>query len=385
MPITNKESHTNEDIKFLIYCCQTEVSENNIKFITSYLSAITNYQQIITTATQHGILSLVYKTIKKLQPDMKNLLLALHPHYLSTVQSNMSMSATLLKVLNLFKENNIKALSFKGPSLAQMAYGDITLRQFGDLDILIHKEDIKKIEALCISMGYKPYYDLTEVQKEVWYTYAKDMVFYHPVNKSVIEMHWLLLDADFPLQVDLDAIWKDTNTVEINRHPVQTFSSDALLLYLCVHGSKHLWERIVWIKDIDLMIRTQNIHWDSLLLDAKKNNLKSMLFLGLHLAKLLFNTPLPKNIEVLLENEKVLSALSDFVFLNWEKEQSMFQNTRAMLKFFPTFSTKYRYLHKVIIKPSNHEYRFIALPKGLYWVYYFIRPYLLLRKYLTKN
>jgi len=34
------------------------------------------------------------------------------------------MSAELIKVMALLEENGIEALTFKGPALAQMAYGD---------------------------------------------------------------------------------------------------------------------------------------------------------------------------------------------------------------------------------------------------------------------
>ena len=390
--INATRDHLSDKLLFLIYCCQTERSEDDINFILSYLDTEhLELNALISLANQHGILPLVYKAIKTLlQNDSSNsstkiLLTMIKPHYLSTVHNNMSMSADLLKILSLFKENHIKALSFKGPSLAEMAYGDITLRQFGDLDILIHKKDIQKIEVLCRSMGYTPYLSLTDVQKEIWYTYTKDMVFYHPEKKSYIEMHWLLLDADFPLQINLDSIWEHTDTVEINKHPIQTFSSDALLLYLCIHGSKHLWERMVWIKDIDLMIQTQSIDWENIIVDAKKNNLQRMLFLGLYLSEKLFNTPLPNSILKALEDEKVLPELSDFVFENWGTPQSMFPNTRSMLKFFPTVKLKARYLHKTILKPSRNEYKVIDLPKGLHWVYYLVRPYLLLKKYLKIN
>ena len=381
------DAHLNEDLQFLVHCCKTNPSEDDIKKILSYLNTKDlDINTLIGSANTHGVLPLVYLALKTNSSSPHNaILFAFKQQYLSIAQRNMLMSAELIHIMKLLKVHNIKALAFKGPALAQMAYGDITLRQFGDLDILIKKEDIKKVEALCLSMGYLPYLKLTEVQKEVWYTYAKDMVFYHPQKKSVIEIHWLLLDADFPLQMDLNDIWEQTNSVGLNKIPVGTFALESLLLYLCVHGSKHLWERIVWIKDIDMMIRTQNIDLDKVLIDAKKNDLMQMLLLGLYLSKKLFDTPLPKNIEESFKHEKILPELSNFVFKNWETQQSMFPNTKAMLKFFPKLKMKALYLHKVILKPSKNEYMFIDLPKGLYWVYYFVRPYLLIKKYVSKN
>ena len=58
------------------------------------------------------------------------------------------MTSELIKVMKLFEENGVEYISFKGPVLSQLAYGDITLRQYVDLDILIKKEDLRKADNL---------------------------------------------------------------------------------------------------------------------------------------------------------------------------------------------------------------------------------------------
>ena len=82
---------------------------------------------------------------------------------------------------------------------------------------------------------------------------------------------------------------------------------------------------------------------------------------------------------------KVLDTLSDFVLQNWQTPANAFRQTAAMLKLFPGMKEQLIYLHKILIKPSFNEYWFVDLPKSLYWVYYFLRPYLLLKKYFTKQ
>jgi len=386
----------NNDLKFLIACCQTEPSEDDKKFILSHLSQVTNYEcpvgkypwaTLITTAAQHGILPLVYKTLKKRYADHlpEQLLVDLKSSYTQIAQRNILMSAELIRIVKLLENNDIKTLAFKGPTLAQMVFGDITLRQFGDLDFLIKKKDLQKVTKLFRDQGYKPLLELTKVQENTWYKYAKDMSFIHPKKGLHVEMHWLLLDNDYPLQVDLDAIWEQPQDVNLNGRQIQTFSTESLLIYLCIHGSKHLWERIGWVKDIDQMIRTQTIDWNRIIPELKKSGFERMVFLGLYLSQKLFQTHLPDSIKEALQKEKNLPKLTCFVLSNWEDPKNMFLNTAAMLRLFPSVKMKILYLHKIILKPSNSEYRFIDLSKGFYWVYYFVRPYLLLKKYLTKD
>ncbi len=62
----------------------------------------------------------------------------------------------------------LKPLLSKVLALSQMAYGDITLRQYADLDVLTRKEDIYKIDTLLKSQGYQRLLDITPTQEKVY-------------------------------------------------------------------------------------------------------------------------------------------------------------------------------------------------------------------------
>lgn len=86
---------------------------------------------------------LVYKRLKNYQELVPKIVLSgLKLNYMNIVKHNMLLTSELIKIMKLLEENDIEAVSFKGPILAQLAYPDITLRQYADLDILIKKEDV---------------------------------------------------------------------------------------------------------------------------------------------------------------------------------------------------------------------------------------------------
>ena len=297
----------------------------------------------------------------------------------------MLMSGELIKIMHLLEENHIKALAFKGPTLAQMAYGDITLRQFCDLDILIKQEERERASALLASEGYKEALAFTAVQRKNWYKQSKDMILVNSQKGISVEMHWLLLDNDYPVQIDLESIWSHPQSIVINGKNIQTFANESLLLYLCIHGSKHLWQQLEWVKDIDLMIRTRDIEWQHLQMQVEKSGFERMFLLGLYLSDTLFRTPLPATIKQQMHDQDWLISLSDYVINDWNDQQNIFYRSAAMIRLFPTLKMKLLYLHKILIKPSRSEYKFVDLPPGLYWGYYLVRPYLLIKKYLTKD
>jgi hypothetical protein len=265
-----------------------------------------------------------------------------------------------------------------------MAYGDITLRQFGDLDILIRKKDIYKTDTLLKAEGYQRSLAITPSQEEVYVRLAHDLGLYHPQKGIHFEMHWSFLDEDYPMQVNLESFWTEIQHIDINSCPLPTFRHENLLYYLCIHGSKHLWERLEWIKDIDLLVRNHEINWDVLLQKSKSEGFEKMVLLGFLLSTSLFGTPLPKTVQEQIDSYPELAHVASFILESWQAPKSTFAKTAAMLKLFPGTKEKLLYLHKIILKPSFNEYWYIDLPEGFYWAYYFIRPYLLIKKYFTR-
>ncbi|MHC3994916.1 nucleotidyltransferase domain-containing protein [Thiomicrolovo sp. ZZH C-3] len=394
------QKHSRSDVlRFLIACCQSEPSHEEIDLIASLIPTDhSERHQLLTMANAHGLLPLVYQSLvnldgKKLfthippaaNSQLHTLIADLKSAYLQIAQRNMLMAAELLRIAKVLKANGIKAVTFKGPALAQLLYGDITLRQFGDLDLLIHRKDIDLLKHHLCMEGYEDTLLIPAEQEQQWYRYAKDMVLYHPQKHLPLELHWQLLDADYPIRINLHSIWSEAQPIQINGHTIHTFSNEALLIYLCIHGSKHLWERVGWIKDIDVLIRTQPIDWHGVSAQMAGGNFRRLLLLGLHLSSRHFDTPLPSAFEPYPEDRHWLAPLIRFVENSWGHHAGMFSSTRAMLRLFPTLPMKLRYLNKVLFKPSKNEYRLLNLPRGLHWAYFFLRPYLLVKKYLRPN
>ncbi len=372
------------DMSFVLLACQSEMDEKQIAEFREHVERSDALEEVAMLAYRHGVYSLFHRAVLRYSPDLIDEEMNEALDYLDDgiKVKNEGMTAELLRVISLLEAADIDVLSFKGPVLAQMLYGDIALRQYVDLDLLIKKEDIEKIETLLISEGYIAALELTPVQKEVWKKTRHDLGFKHHEKGIKLEMHWALLDDDYPVSIALSDVWKYPQKVRINEQNISTFSIEELFSYLCVHGSKHLWERLAWIKDIDVFIRTKEIEWESLIKKAESSRLETMIELGLSLSLLLFKTPLPREIEKRLEKNTHFYSLKEYVIASWESPQSTFKQHAAVLKLFPSTHKKIFYLNNILIKPSYKEFTYIDLSKGLYGFYYLIRPYLLVRKYL---
>ena len=82
--------------------------------------------------------------------------------------------------------------------------------------------------------------------------------------------------------------------VRIGGVPVRTLGPDDTLIYLCVHGSVHVWYRLFWLLDVAKLVESGQIrNWDHLADRAARSGTLRPLAQGLVLAHVLLGSRLP--------------------------------------------------------------------------------------------
>lgn len=426
------------ELTFLIACCQAEHTEENTDLINTLLNTERlTLNALIALANRHGILPLVYKTLKKLsnnnssfltpssslaapaalapssstplgdpqsQSDTNHesrcnpagtrtitnydILSAFKQQYMGIAQKNMLMTAELLRIMKLLEANNIEALAFKGPALAQMAYGDITMRQFGDLDILIKRADIPVMIDLLLAEGYTPQLELDPKMREIFLHALNVIGFYKSSSNILIEVHWELLSKNYAIIWDEETLWEQQREyVSINGTNIPVLPYEEQLLYLCAHGSKHLFERIEWICDINRTIRSNpDINWQSLLSHAEKRGIKRMLFLGVSLCQIFLGLEIPQTIQSQIQEDNMLSnILTEIIEINYSErttEGKSYGTFGLLWKMRENLKDRILFAWHALFSPKFDDFKSIALPKKLFFLYPFIRPFRLVAKYL---
>jgi len=288
--------------------------------------------------------------------------------------------------MNLLQQSSVDAIAFKGPVLGQFAYGSVTMRQYGDLDILIKKSDIQKSVALLVAQGYQPEITLTENTLKTFYTCVN--VIGLQKGSIRIEIHWELLSTNYAIDWDESELWSQHENITINKQSINALSFENHILYLCAHGSKHLFERLEWICDIDRAIRSQGeVDWQHLLEEAQKLGVARMLFLGLALAKLFFDLPLPQEITKKIEVDPHIPSLVQKVITihySEEKQEKSYSTFWLLWQMRENLSDRLLFAYRGLFAPKFDDFKFIQLPKQLAFLYPIIRPYRLITKYFYK-
>jgi hypothetical protein len=186
----------------------------------------------------------------------------------------------------------------------------LLLRQFGDLDILVRKPDVRRATALLQEQGYR-WWDQRPLTLLPRYRRVNELL--SADGHVLVELHWALTSWTFYFPLEPTRLWGRCTQVTLQGTLVRSLASEDLLLFLCVHGAKHHWQRLAWICDVAELLRTVKIDWGRLLDQASRLGGRRMLGLGVWLAQTLLGAALPMDVQHRLYADPVIPALAEEV------------------------------------------------------------------------
>jgi hypothetical protein len=304
LSIKESAQTTRPEIELLLCCARTQPSSEISQQIQNLVQQSINWDFLLQTAARHKVLPLLYQNLKTLCPEAvpKPVLSELRNFFHTNAANNLFHTQELLKILKLFQDNDIPVIPFKGPVLAASVYGNLALRQFGDLDILVHERDHQQAKALLLGQGHQWMYDIEHemacLQTQLW----------HEGNQISVDLHYGIPPK--PLQLNTEELLNCIQSISLNGTKVQAFSPEAHLLVLCVNGYKDSWSQLNKICDVAAMIGNQPMNWESLIELAKRLKIDRILDLGLLLAGELLDAPLSEKIWSRVKSNSVLRWLA---------------------------------------------------------------------------
>lgn len=291
------------------------------------------------------------------------------------------MTGELVRILDALEVAGVKALPFKGPALAAVAYGDLGAREFGDLDILIHPHDAKPASAILVAHGWTTKVNLAGSSAAAFMRVENGLAFRREAACGLVELHWALLPKY--LALPLEGLWERAEASFPGGRRILTLSREDLLLFLCVHGAKHMWDSMRWVCDLAWLAASRpQLDWVAVAQRAKNAGFERMLHIGLNLACRLFRLELPPSVALHLERDEAANVLADSAaerLLTGAVRRGRIGEAAFHLRARECFSDKVRYGFHAAFTPSAGDFEAARLPRRLSFLYAPLRPIRLVR------
>jgi hypothetical protein len=367
------------EIELLLAACRIQIDAETARRIRETLQKEVDWTWLVQASIDHGVTALLFRGLlqeagAQVPPDITGGAVAFID---SQREFNLRRADELLRLMATMKESGIAAVPFKGPILSELAYGDVGLRKFDDLDFLIYESDIPGCLQVLRNLGYglDANYDISTCRYHGQDLFRKLDI--------IVEPHWQLVPSFIGIRLDLAGIWARTFRTRMREAEILSLSPEDSLQLLCVHGAKHEWSRLLWVCDIAETIRASgDLDWDRILSTSREQGCLRMVLLGVLLAEDLLGSELPEPVKVLAERDPAIVRLRSQVLENLFDCSGVTRGggrvTWFSLSVRERLSDKTRFLAATIFLPRHLHFRLIPLPARLF---FFVFPIKLLHDY----
>lgn len=378
-------SEDQDRILELLLCCTRVVPDPRI--LRRVVTAGELGEDAITAAGAHALLPVVCSAL-----DQAGLLTIL-PHsgreklraaWILSAHRSVALAAELSRVLAAFEESGIPALPFKGPVLAAELYGSVSLRQFKDLDLLVPPSHFSPATELLSQLGYTPSLRLTGHALAAMVRSRNALNFFHRVHGVTLDLQWQITPSYFSFQLTVEELWAGRKAATFVGKPVFALSSEDQLVVLCIHGAKHLWLRLGWVRDVAQLLASEaSLDWDAVLRRVDTRGGKRLLRLGLLLAQEYGGAALSRELRDYIISDPVVPRLAHEVRQGWKaapEPQGMGPTTWFLLRARERWRDRVRYCVRLASNLAPADLQADISPR-LHAVRYVLRPLRLSAKY----
>ncbi len=382
------------EVQLLLCCARTFINAATAETIETLCYADMDWSWLLSLAAQHDVTSLLYQSLQDTCPDAVPVTVIdqLRQDFQTCTLNNLFFTQELLKLLQLFEAHHIPVLPYKGPALAVALYGNLSLRPFCDLDLLIHPQDLMRVKPLLVAQGYDTLaVDDAQEAANLWSDSERDFV--RQDGKVVLDVHWRITPRFFPFELPVEKLWERRQSLSLLGTTVSTLAPEDLLLALCVHGAKECWGKLKWICDVAELIRGYpNLDWDRVLTQAKQLHSQRMLLLGVGLARQLLGVRVPETVLAEIQSDgasailpsvdralpSLMQQVCSYLFGSQPGQSRQLSPTLFRLRVRDRASDQLQYLVWRLFVPNVRDRQLIVLPKFLTFFYYLLRPLRLL-------
>ena len=309
---------TTED-KLLLAVVSIEPSEVELQYIDSLLPLIQRWDYAMRLLTQHGSAPLLYVKLPHLQ----------HAHciplhwtshlqqvYYKSLSRGMLLYRVFVEVVQELQKHNIDMIVLKGAYLSECVYPDIALRQFTDIDLLVHERDGLRCLELLQNTGFVPW---ASQGISAFVDAQSDFAHYRPLQKGdvSVEIHIKLHTRSKKYKLSVPHMWERSVPCVIQGLQVRTLCTEDLLMYLCVHALIHFQKGDLNLKsmnDLVIILHTlpDTFDWKKFSslckLYACENSVRTVFQLLSHY----YRAPLPTDVAFVFEHQVSDATLMQF-------------------------------------------------------------------------
>jgi hypothetical protein len=278
--------------------CSREAVARQPHAVAAAAARVRDWQRVVDLAAEHRVMAYVLRALSESTIEAPAMAASrLAGARLASMMQVMMLGNVLGSLATEMQALQVPVIVLKGPALARTIYPAIQFRPYSDIDLTVQDCDEAAAVAALQRAGYVEVAYAAEDARRAQSSHcdhegAYHRLFYSQDSEAMVELH---LD---PLQIGLRpsceaARWQRAVPVPGYPHVLMLCPEDQII-QLSVHVHKHGFERLIWLKDLDLLLRTyaDKIDWDLVLSVARAEGVRPSVWYSLLITAHLLGTPI---------------------------------------------------------------------------------------------
>ena len=358
--------------------CSADLTPAKLERLRCLLCKAVCWKALIDLADRHGTQPLLYQALSKVEGAVdREQMRALEQRYQINLHKALFLSRELIRIVDHLSAIGIVVMPYKGLPLAEAIYGDISLRQSGDIDMLIRAVDLSRIRKAVAEFGYTPHSPLSEAQEQEYLKSGYECAFDGPAGRNLLEVQWAIQPRFYAVEFDMEGLFDRAMELTVAGHAMKTPSVEDLFLVLSLHAAKHVWGRLIWLCDLERIMTLPELNWNWIATQAAAMGAVRIVRVSLLLANRLLETPIPAAAEANLPRDLQAQALAEEIQVHLASDTAYDVESlsyfRLMLRLRERQTDRLRFVHRLAFTPGPGEWAAIRLPPSLFPLYRLVR------------
>lgn len=350
-----------------------------------------DWHAFLELATRHRVRPLVYQALRaacweSVPPDVQA---EWETTFKLLTGSNLLLAGELLRIIAAFEAAAIPVAAMKGAVIAAMAYGDIALREYEDIDLLVAESDFSHAIELLEQLGYEPFWKYDNRKILRFLRHVGEFTLTNNTRRSTVDLHWRVSTKATALSPRVSDFPSGFQPFPFAGSTVLTFAPQDLPLYLAAQGGWDQWGDLRRICDLaEFLRRFPEIDWEPSIETARRlGGLRSML-VGLSLASTLLGAEISEPVLRHIRADALALRMADQAGQVLQREVpfgSAFGRYLFQMKAKAGLRGKTALAYSILMNRTAQDGDWIMLPRPLWWLYALLRPLRMGRKLLHRS
>lgn len=374
-----------------MHAARLHLSTANRDSLQGLLTGHLDWDLLVPLADSHRLIPLLHRHVEAfgdgLVPARPRA--ALWALATSIASENARRMLELRGLMDALAREGVDAVLIKGPALALNLFGDVALRPFDDLDVLVTPAQTAAAQSVLRERGYRPTFEKQRPWDEWARRNCEVMAYRNAAENVTCDLHWHLRNEAYGFVTRQEELRQRLEPVDIAGARYRTLGAEHTLCFLLVHGIQLGWPALGLLADVAELVRARpGLDWR--IVGAGDPGRRRVLQVGLRLAAEVLDAPVPAAVLAEGDGDPHLASLSAAVRAavlrptpQMTPAGGIFREVFGSVyaRSLETWADRLHFAYECVVKPRPADLIAVPLPRWAWPAYFVIRPMRLFLKH----